>query len=236
MDREVCCCAPCELGPLTCVLRPPLLLAVPLCLIYSSAPEASAPFSPFLCVSTLLVRAVPLRQHLPVPYNKFSPLVAPFLADVTSSEQEPCPPHRRRSLGPGRWWVLLNGRMSGWAQALIPELHLVPSCFCPQCPAPSPKPMSRGLVWMIPTVGELTMEDLPNRMFMQPITTVLTMSIKCEDAGLDFFYFLFFTEQSSTLKAWFKCHLLRGPFLISPTRNNLAFPGLPEHLPLPLAS
>lgn len=55
MDREVCCCAPRELGPLTCVLRPPPLLAVPLCLIHSSAPEASAPFSPFLCVSTLLV-------------------------------------------------------------------------------------------------------------------------------------------------------------------------------------
>lgn len=154
-------------------------------------PRPQLPSAPF-CVSTLLVRAVPLRQHLPVPYNKFSPLVAPFLADVTSSEQEPCPPHRCRSLGPGMWWVLLNGRMSGWAQALIPELHLVPSCFCPQCPAPSPKPMSRGLVWIIPTVRELTMEDLPNRIFMQPITTVLTMSIKYEDAGLWFFLFPLF--------------------------------------------
>ena len=155
-------------------------------------PRPQLPSATFCVSAPLLVCAVPLRQHVPAPYNKFSPLVTPFLA--TWGLQ-----NRNHGLlivvvasGPGMWWVLLNGGMSGWAQALIPELHLVPSCFCPHCPAPSPKPMSRGLVWIIPIVRELTMEDLPNRIFMQPITTVLTMSIKYGDAGLWFFLFPLF--------------------------------------------
>lgn len=95
-----------------------------------------------------LVRAMPLWWHLHMPCNEFSLLVTRFLLDTRSSGQEPSPDDRcilRAWDVVGLNEHVLNEGMRGWAGALIPELHLVLSCFCPHCPDTGPQPMSQGL-------------------------------------------------------------------------------------------
>lgn len=146
------------------------------------------------------------------------------------------------------WWVLnkhlLNERMSCMGSSTDPKLHLVPSCFCPHCPAIASKP---GINYSNSKKTNYRVSVKRDIYYATGNDCIDNVNKIWGSKALISFLFLLFhwiikyfsceIENSHPyLQGWFKCHLLCVSSLISPTGNNCPFPGLPEHLSLPLVS